>query len=238
MKALQVNKDILLVNGDMRLLRSHVGNRSVDCLLTDPPYKINYQSNHRKEAFDKIEEDEIGEIDPDWFWICDTVKDTGSFYCFHRWDVQDQFKKNIDLYENIKIRNQLIWLKNNDTGGDLKRAYGAKHECIWFATGDKFEWHWKRPTSVLFSPKVSGVDMVHPTQKPVQLLKEIISNSLPMDAGMTVFDPFMGSGSTGIAAVERGQKFIGFELSKEYFDIALARITKRADEVSRQGKLF
>lgn len=61
----------------------------------------------------------------------------------------------------------------------------------------------------------------HPTQKSLQLMKEIIS--IHTNRNQTILDPFMGSGSTGIAALELGRNFIGIEKEKKYFDIAQSR---------------
>lgn len=71
----------------------------------------------------------------------------------------------------------------------------------------------------------------HPTQKPVELMKWCL-DFLPK--AQTILDPFMGSGTTGVACVKLGRKFIGIEISENYFDIAVKRIT----EAYRQGDLF
>ena len=72
---------------------------------------------------------------------------------------------------------------------------------------------------------------IHPTQKPLPLMKWCI-NFLP-DA-RTILDPFMGSGTTGVAAVQMGRKFIGIEREERYFEIACRRI----EQAQRQGDLF
>lgn len=72
----------------------------------------------------------------------------------------------------------------------------------------------------------------HPTQKPVKLLREIVEQfTCP---GETILDPFMGSGTTGVAALERDRSFIGVELSMQYFEVAKRRI----EEIQQQGRLF
>lgn len=72
----------------------------------------------------------------------------------------------------------------------------------------------------------------HPTEKPVELMRYWIANS--SEAGGTVLDPFMGSGTTGVAALQIGRNFIGIERDPRYFDIACERI----DKAQRQGNLF
>ncbi len=70
----------------------------------------------------------------------------------------------------------------------------------------------------------------HPTQKPVRLLTDLVGRT----SGQTILDPFMGSGTTGVACVNLGRKFIGIEIEEKYFNIAVKRIT----EAYRQPRLF
>ena len=69
---------------------------------------------------------------------------------------------------------------------------------------------------------VNGTDKIHPTEKPVSIVREFVL--LNTDEGATILDPFMGSGTTAIACIKEKRHFIGFELSKEYFDKAQRRI--------------
>lgn len=69
---------------------------------------------------------------------------------------------------------------------------------------------------------------VHPTEKPVSLMTEVIS--LFTNLGQAILDPFMGSGTTGVACAKLGRKFIGIELDPKYFDIACKRIQQAYDE--------
>ena len=72
------------------------------------------------------------------------------------------------------------------------------------------------------SEPVNGTDKIHPTEKPVSIVREFVL--LNTDEGQTILDPFMGSGTTAIACIKERRHFIGFELSKEYFDKAVRRI--------------
>lgn len=65
-------------------------------------------------------------------------------------------------------------------------------------------------------------DKLHPTQKPVDLMKLLVENSSNKDD--IVLDSFMGSGSTGVACLETDRKFIGYEIDKKYYDIARERM--------------
>lgn len=91
-------------------------------------------------------------------------------------------------------------------------------------------------TSLVFAPRIFryravGVDggKVHPTQKPVALMQWGIS--FLSASSCAILDPFMGSGTTGVAAVKLGRRFIGIELERKYFDIAVARIEQALREV-------
>lgn len=233
MNIVKINERITLINGDMRDCFNCVPEESVDLLLTDPPYGMEYVSNHRTDKFEQIIGDEG--IDPQWFWMCRTVKKSGAMFCFHKWTKQDEFKKYIDQYKNIRIRNQVIWIKNNDTGGDLRRAFGEKHENIWYACGNDFFFPNGRPTTDLYFDKVSGSNLLHPNQKPIKLLRNLMHRTLDINnQDALVFDPFMGSGSTGVVAVERGYRFIGIELDEKYFNIAYNRIKN----IVNQPRLF
>lgn len=80
--------------------------------------------------------------------------------------------------------------------------------------------------------KINNGERGHPTQKPVGLMKWCI-NHLP-DGCDTILDPFMGSGTTGVASVNLGRKFVGIEIEQRYFDIACKRIS----EATKQEDLF
>ena len=71
-------------------------------------------------------------------------------------------------------------------------------------------------------PKISSSKLLHPTEKNIDMLEVFIENNT--DLVQTVFDPFMGSGTTGVACVNTNRKFIGIELDKNYFNIAKERI--------------
>jgi len=86
----------------------------------------------------------------------------------------------------------------------------------------------KIETSILRCKK-EQLHYEHPTQKPVELMTRLIN--LCTSEGDTILDPFMGGGSTGVAAIKSGRKFIGIELDEEYFDIAVKRITQAYDEL-------
>lgn len=90
----------------------------------------------------------------------------------------------------------------------------------------------KHPSSKNLISLFQRDETPHPTEKPVDLMGYWIGNS--SDEGQTILDPFMGSGTTGVAAVQMGRDFIGIEREPKYFDIAC----KRIEDAQRQGDLF
>lgn len=85
-----------------------------------------------------------------------------------------------------------------------------------------------------FNGLVGRVEYGHPTQKPLDLMKWTIAQVEHTGPANTILDPFMGSGTTGVAAVQMGRDFIGIEREERYFDIAC----KRIEQAQRQGDLF
>ena len=120
------------------------------------------------------------------------------------------------------IKNSIIWVKNNWSAGDLKAAYGGQYEVILLLNKDRRYINGNRLPDVWFFDRVSFQNQYHQNEKPVRLLEQcIVKHS---DRGNIILDPFMGSGSTGIACLHTGRKFIGIEKDVDYFEIARERI--------------
>ena len=106
--------------------------------------------------------------------------------------------------------------------GDLKRAYAPRYESILFHSENKFSFNGKRPEDIISVQRVLPKKLVHPNEKPVELLEALINQCCI--SGGTIFDPFMGSGSTGVACVNTGRNFIGIELDIGYFKLSETKI--------------
>lgn len=212
-------RNIELWQGDCLELMKDIPDGSIDLILTDPPYGINFQSNFRKERFQKIKNDNF--IDTSFLDEAKRVlKDTGAIYCFTRWDVYPCWQHEIS--KRFKIKNCIVWYKKGGGLGDLKRAYIYNHEFIIYAINREAVLRGKHRSDVFEFSKDRSNKYNHPTQKPVKLMEEIISKS--SDMGDTVLDCFMGLGSTGVACVNTNRNFIGIELDENYFNIAKNRI--------------
>lgn len=216
-----------LINDDcLNVLEKMVSeNETVDLIIIDPPYLMNYKTNHRKNKqhdFCKpILNDDNPKLLEETFKLCfDVLKDKGAFYCFCNSNQVDFFKREIE--KHFKFKNILIWVKNNWTAGDLKGAYAKQTEFIIYAVKGRHILNGKRDVDVLYFNRVSGKKQLHQNQKPLGLIEYLIKKS--SDEGDVVFDCFMGSGTTGVASVKNNREFIGVELDKEYFNIAKERI--------------
>lgn len=191
----------------------------VDMILTDPPYGIEFKSNHRKEKYNKIKNDDSLEFLDEYLKKSyDLLKDDTHIYCFCSWHRIDEFKRTFEKY--FKLKNIIVWEKNNTSMGDLQGSYAPKHEFILFGHKGRRLRNGKRLPDIIKANRTGN--KLHPTQKPVDLLEIFINQS--SNDNDVIFDGFMGSGSTGVASLNTNRKFIGIELDKNYFDIAENRL--------------
>ena len=219
-------KKFELWHGDCLELMKNIPDGSVDLVLTDPPYGIDFQSNFRKNKFNKIENDIA--VNAEFLDECKRVlKDTGAFYCFTRWDVYPSWIEQIS--KMFKVKNCIVWFKRGGGFGDLKKGYIYNHEFIIYCEEKNHRLNGKRRNDVFEFAKDAPSTYVHPTQKPISLLKEIIERS--SNEGGVVLDCFMGSGSTGVACVNTNRNFIGIELDEGYFNIAKKRIEEAVNDL-------
>ncbi len=149
------------------------------------------------------------------------------------------FDGNLDLSSlNLSGFTELVWDKEIMGMGDLSSPWGPQHETIQFATHEISAANRRkgagnlsarlRKGSVLRStrPHSNGVKR-HPTEKPVDILRQMIESSSMI--GETVFDPFAGSGSTLVAAVLEGRKAVGVEVDERYAKVAATRLRNLPD---------
>ena len=217
-----------LICGDAIVELEKLADGSIDLVITDPPYGIEYRSNHSvynefvtKEGLenDRLEE-ALELLDKTCEVLNRKTKADAHFYIFTSWKVYPEFKKIVEKYFTIK--NMIVWNKGNASMGDLEGSWGNQHELIIFATKGRRTLN-VRKFDILSVNRVPSTQAIHPTQKPVTLIKELLEASArPAD---TVCDPFMGSGSTIKAAKEFGNlNYIGIELDAERFEKAKAFI--------------
>jgi len=223
-------QEINLFEGDCLKQLDNVKDDSVACLIIDPPYGIDYQSNFKLAKHDKINEDtkEAFELlDKSLSKVKPKMLKDSHVYIFTTWKVFEKVKPIVEKY--FEVKNALIWNKNNWSMGDLKGNYAEKYEMIIFATqGERNLLGDKRPVNVLDFERTGNSN--HPTEKPVELLKELIRNSTV--EGELVLDYFAGSGSTLLGAKELKRKYLGIENKQEYINV----IKKRVNDLMFEAK--
>lgn len=226
-----MEKNYKLYNGDClevmdKLIEEGV---KVDCILTDPPYGINFKSNYRKEKYNSIANDNNLGFIKNYFSRCHTLlKEDTHIYCFCSWHNIDKFKIEFEKY--FKLKNIIVWEKNNTSMGDLKGSYAPKHEFILYGHKGRRLRNGFRYADIIKANRTNN--KLHPTQKPIDLLEIFIKQST--DKNEVVFDGFMGSGSTGVACANTNRRFIGIEIDPKYFEIAKQRLEEA--EENNNGK--
>ena len=194
---------IIIYHADCRDILPHLP--KVDITLTDPPYGMNFQSNHRRQKHMPIAGD--GALPLDLIEMAIAAASSAAFV-FCRWD---------NLRDMPPPKSVIAWVKNNWSMGDLKHEYGRQWEacCFYAKEGHQFI---ERPADVIREPRTGN--NLHPTEKPVQLIKKLFKPNV----GDTILDPFMGSGTTLVAAKQLGRKAIGIEMEEKYCEIAVQRL--------------
>ena len=203
---------VTLYLGDCREIVPSLGD--FGAVVSDPPYGMDFRSNFRAVRHAAIANDENADL---LVWACQ-LKPTHSTYCFGRWD---------NISDVPPPKSILTWVKNNWSMGDLQHEHARQTEIVFFYPGQEHDFPKGRPTDVLEAIRTGNG--FHPTEKPVDLMERIIGFTRG-----SILDPFMGSGTTGVAAVKAGRPFTGIEIEPKYFDIACKRIA----EETRRPSMF
>ena len=201
---------------------------SVSAVVTDPPYGMNYDSGWSGSSVHldgtRLCLRMYRQVLPD---IARIMRNDSHLYWFTRWDVWP------DAYDaiapHVPVKNALIWDKGHPGMGNLE-VYGYSFEMIVFASKGHRKLNGGRPSSIFSGNSVPVSQRKHVTEKPIWLIKAFVEKST--DDNETILDPFMGSGTTGVACMQLGRKFIGVEIEPKYFDIAVRRITAAAAQLT------
>ena len=217
---------INLMQGDCLERMQEIPDGSIDMILADPPYGMGFQSNRSKSGprHQKIKQDDA----INYRWLSDAyrvLKTGGGIASFCDWKTSCRWADHIQD-AGFNINSQVVWNRLHHGMGDLKGAFAPMHDIIWYASKGRRIFANGRPKSVIEVKRPSpSEDNGHPTCKPVPLMEALI-NSISDESGGVILDPFMGSGTTGVACVNTGRNFIGIELDEKYFDIAKGRIAE------------
>lgn len=223
-------------------MRERLDDDSVDCVITDPPYGMAFQdgsdaSSHeegdRVKAWDGIEgdqsiDDAVELLKNTLGQVVRVLKDGGHAYIFCDWRGIHEIKPLVDGVLNVK--NVLVWDKGSMGIGDLENNWGYSHEFIIFATlGDRATPLSEATRNVLEHGRPNRTDYEHPTMKPESLLVQLVQTSTR--EGDRILDPFMGSGTTAVAAIQNDRDYVGFELDEDNYRSVIER---RIGEAKRQ----
>jgi DNA modification methylase len=235
-----------LIHGDTLTEMAKLPDKSVDLIVTDPPYGTT-----------SLAWDKVLDFEAVWNQYRRIIKENGAIVIFG----QEPFSSLMRVHNLQAYKYDLVWLKNKPTNffqlkrrvgkdtenimvfydkqptynpqmrvHDGKRVTNATNKTHQSATAGKTNAKitpykdngLRYPSSVLSFAKVPNNQVLHPTQKPVELLEWLIKTY--SNVGDVILDNTMGSGSTGVASVNTGRDFIGIELDDKYFKIAKERI--------------
>ena len=217
-----------VICGDCLEIMNNIPNNSIDMILTDPPYGINYLS-HRSKNHTFIKNDNLD----DWLKMLPKmfeqfkriITDTGVCCCFcgggGKTPVTALF--TVEAIKYFNLIQTVVWEKFIGLGWKWRPAY--ENIVILSKSKDNYNFY---DTSNNLANVITGINQAipqadeHPTPKPLALMEKLIL--IHSEKGMTVLDPFMGSGTTCLAAKNLKRNFIGIEIDPKYYEIARNRI--------------
>ena len=226
--------DHLLACGDARdakLVDKLVGETKIKLLCVDPPYGV--KAVESKEDFsqlkvnkkilndDIVSESEYAEFTKDWLVsIIPHLANKNAAYIFNSDKMIFALREGMES-AGMKFSQLLIWVKNHSVIG--RKDYLLAHELIAYGWHGTHEFRKSKDRSVICYPKPNRSPL-HPTQKPVGLLRRLILNST--NIGDVVYDSFAGSGSLGIACEQTKRKSILIERDEEYIQTIIDRFER------------
>ena len=233
-----MSEDMRLFCGDALEVMKTLESGSVDAVVTDPPYCAGAISEaHRTRAagqglrsenlrrFGWFVGDNMGTAGLTWLLrsmaveAVRIVKSTGSLLIFCDWRMLSALQPAIES-AGLRYQGLIVWDKGCM---GLGTGFRNQHELIMHFTLGSPEYHDKGTANVIRADRVDTDEREHQTQKPADLMRKLVQVISP--EGGTVLDPFSGSGSTGVACIQTGRRFIGIERDEGYYAIAERRIS-------------
>jgi len=229
-----MDENYQLIHGDSLITIKNIPDNSVDFILTDPPYNLSqYSTGNMKFEWRSDINNDLAEWDKNFNPIdlkedfLRILKPTGNIFAFCSYNLIGKWHEVFDpVFDTFQF---FVWHKTNPVPKFRKAGFLNSCElivCLWnkghtWNFSKQNEMHNFFESSICMSPERLK-NPKHPTQKPVKLLKHLIA--IASNKGDVVCDPFMGVGSTGVAAIEMGRKFIGIDIEKAYYEAAQERI--------------
>lgn len=223
---------INLLKGDCLELLKTLENESVDALITDPPYNIARDNNFTSMGRAGID---FGDWDKgfnliSWLPIAiEKLKKGGNIIIFTSWKNTTPIIKELEKI-NCEAKDMIRVEKSNPMPRNRDRRFVTDYEIAIWAVKKGAKWTFNRQLETYerpliktkVTPKSEKIEKGHPTQKNIETMEWLIERLT--NEGDIVLDPFMGSGTTGVACQKLDRDFIGCELSDEYFEMAQKRL--------------
>ncbi|MBQ0058301.1 MAG: DNA adenine methylase [Bacteroidales bacterium] len=224
-----------VLHADSRDIIKRIPDNSIDFILTDPPYNLGQHSTGniplpgRSAMNNDVAEWDMIDFNPEE-WADEFIrilKPTGNLFIFTSYNQLGRWYNALD--HRFDTSNFMIWHKTNPAPKIFKAGFLNSCEMIFTCWNKKHTWNFISQAEmhnfiespICMKPERLS-DPKHPAQKPISILKKMIEIASNKDD--IIFDPFMGVGSTGVAALELGRRFIGVELDETYFNAAKKRV--------------
>jgi site-specific DNA-methyltransferase (adenine-specific)/modification methylase len=224
-----------LIHADSASYIHTIPDHSVDLILTDPPYNLGmYSTGNIELTWRKDMNNDVAEWDKITFdpavWVDEFIrilKPTGNIFAFTSYNLLGKWHEVFDpRFDTFQF---MVWHKTNPPPKIYRAGFLNSCELIVCLWNKGHTWNFISQSGMhnfIESPICMGSERVkdphHPTQKPLKVLRHIIQ--IASNPGDVVFDPFMGVGSTGVAAIELERHFLGVELDERYFHAAQKRL--------------
>jgi site-specific DNA-methyltransferase (adenine-specific) len=226
-----------VVLGDFLGTSSALPDKSVSHTMTDPPYGENVHAHQfgpeggiaAKPA--TLDFSAMSATDA-YVWAKEMVRVTqGWVIVFCQLEMMGDWKTAF-LSAGAKYQRGALWVKPDSRpqlSGDRPGQGAEGIVCVWAGAG-RSSWNGHGKLGLYYGSIPRGRNRFHPTQKPLSLMEELVTDfSAPGD---TIFDPFCGSGTTGLACLRWGRSFLGVELDTKYHAIASSRLQEASGQLS------
>jgi DNA adenine methylase Dam len=224
-----------LLNGDSKTIIKKIPDNSIDFILTDPPYNLGQHSTGniplpgRSAMNNDVADWDHVDFNPEE-WADEFIrilKPSGNLFIFTSYNQLGRWYNCLD--NRFDTSNFMIWHKTNPAPKIFKAGFLNSCEMIFTCWNKKHTWNFISQaemhnfieSSICMRPERLA-EPKHPAQKPVKILEKLIR--IASNENDIIFDPFMGVGSTGVAAMNLNRKFIGIEIDKKYFEASERRI--------------
>lgn len=245
--------DCTIYQGDCLKTLITLPDNSVDAVITDPPYSSGGQSSSSRSAMPskkyvqggtKIQRpDFFGDNKDQWSYLCWCVlwlsecfrvtKENSPICVFTDW--RQLAITTLALQSGGWVFRGIVpWDKTEGVRPQLGRFRNQAEYVLWGSKGDMPTTRNVKVLPGVYRFFVKQDDKFHLTGKPTELMEAIVKIAEP---NSIILDPFMGSGTTGVAALKQGHRFIGVEQSEEYFEIARQRLQETAENLSPLGNI-